>query len=161
MSFSSLTFADSGMYQCVAENRHGVLHANAELRVFGESKTVTLVTAFPCLRCKCFTLPKGDFCSLTLSVGLCPSSACAPTFERNPLKKVLAPRNGRVVIECRPKGAPKPTFTWSKDTELLSNSTRWEQTFSPARGQRSGLFLPMKLVTVALNVSRIQSTRLC
>lgn len=42
MSFGGLTFADSGMYQCVAENRHGVLHANAELRVFGESKAVTL-----------------------------------------------------------------------------------------------------------------------
>lgn len=39
MSFSSLTFDDSGMYQCVAENRHGVIFANAELRVFGESKT--------------------------------------------------------------------------------------------------------------------------
>lgn len=39
MSFSSLTFEDSGMYQCVAENRHGIIYANAELRVFGESKT--------------------------------------------------------------------------------------------------------------------------
>lgn len=38
MSFNSLTFDDSGMYQCVAENRHGVLYANAELRVLGESK---------------------------------------------------------------------------------------------------------------------------
>lgn len=26
------------MYQCRAENRHGVIYANAELRVFGESK---------------------------------------------------------------------------------------------------------------------------
>ncbi len=54
----------------------------------------------------------------------CPSSACAPTFEHNPVKRVLAAKNGRVVIECRPKAAPKPTFSWSKDTELLSNSTR-------------------------------------
>lgn len=54
----------------------------------------------------------------------CPSSACAPTFEHNPVKKVLAARNGRVVIECRPKAAPKPAFSWSKDTELLRNSTR-------------------------------------
>lgn len=37
MRFSSLTFGDSGMYQCRAENRHGVIFANAELRVFGES----------------------------------------------------------------------------------------------------------------------------
>uniref|UniRef100_A0A7N6BN63 Contactin 1 n=1 Tax=Anabas testudineus TaxID=64144 RepID=A0A7N6BN63_ANATE len=89
MKFSSLTFDDSGMYQCIAENRHGIIYANAELRVF----------------------------------------ACAPTFEHNPVKRVLAPKNRAVVIECRPKAAPKPTFSWSKDTELLSNSTRvfiWE-----------------------------------
>ncbi|XP_028286350.1 contactin-1a isoform X2 [Parambassis ranga] len=89
MQFSSLMFEDSGMYQCIAENHHGVIYANAELRVF----------------------------------------ACAPTFEYNPVKNVLAARNGRVVIECRPKAAPKPNFSWSKDTELLSNSTRvfiWE-----------------------------------
>lgn len=89
MRFSRLTFDDSGMYQCTAENRHGVIYANAELRVY----------------------------------------ACAPTFEHNPVKRVLAARNGRVVIECRPKAAPKPTFSWSKGTELLSNSTRvfiWE-----------------------------------
>ncbi|XP_039989807.1 contactin-1a-like [Xiphias gladius] len=87
--FSSLTFDDSGMYQCIAENHHGVIYANAELHVF----------------------------------------ACAPTFEHNPVKRVLAAKNGRVVIECRPKAAPKPAFSWSKDTELLSNSTRvfiWE-----------------------------------
>uniref|UniRef100_A0A3B4F7I3 Contactin-1a-like n=1 Tax=Pundamilia nyererei TaxID=303518 RepID=A0A3B4F7I3_9CICH len=89
MRFSSLTFDDSGMYQCIAENRHGVIYANAELRVFD----------------------------------------CAPTFEHNPVKRVLAAKNGRVVIECRPRAAPKPAFSWSKDTELLSNSTRvfiWE-----------------------------------
>ncbi|KAG7230967.1 hypothetical protein INR49_024996 [Caranx melampygus] len=89
MRFSSLTFDDSGMYQCIAENHHGVIYANAELRVF----------------------------------------ACAPTFEHNPVKRVLAAKNGRVVIACRPKAAPKPIFSWSKDTELLSNSSRvfiWE-----------------------------------
>uniref|UniRef100_A0A3Q3A945 Contactin 1 n=1 Tax=Kryptolebias marmoratus TaxID=37003 RepID=A0A3Q3A945_KRYMA len=82
--FSRLTFHDSGMYQCIAENRHGVIFANAELRVI--------------IR--------------------------APSFKRHPVNNVLAPKNGRVVIECRPKAAPKPTFYWSKDTELLSNSTR-------------------------------------
>ncbi|XP_074533175.1 contactin-1a [Halichoeres trimaculatus] len=89
MRFSSLTFEDSGMYQCIAENDHGVIYANAELRVF----------------------------------------ACAPTFKHNPVKRVMAARNRRVVIQCRPKAAPKPNFSWSKDTELLSNSTRifiWE-----------------------------------
>ncbi|XP_060891776.1 contactin-1a [Labrus mixtus] len=84
MKFSRLTFEDSGMYQCIVENHHGVIYANAELRVF----------------------------------------ACAPTFKHNPVKRVLAARNGRVVIQCRPKAAPKPSFYWSKDTELLHNSTR-------------------------------------
>lgn len=37
MHFSTLTFDDSGMYQCIAENHHGAIFANAELRVFGES----------------------------------------------------------------------------------------------------------------------------
>uniref|UniRef100_A0A8C7T687 Contactin 1 n=1 Tax=Oncorhynchus mykiss TaxID=8022 RepID=A0A8C7T687_ONCMY len=81
---------DSGMYQCIAENRHGVIYANAELRVI----------------------------------------ACAPTFEHNPVKwRILGAKNGRVVIECKPKAAPKPSFSWSKGTELLFNSTRvliWE-----------------------------------
>ncbi|KAM8860475.1 contactin-1a isoform 1-T2 [Synchiropus picturatus] len=89
MRFSSLTFQDSGMYQCIAENRHGVIFANAELRVF----------------------------------------ACAPTFQYNPVRQVMVARNGRVVIECRPKAAPKPTISWSKGTELLHNSSRmfiWE-----------------------------------
>ncbi|KAM8890784.1 contactin-1a isoform 2-T2 [Spinachia spinachia] len=89
MRFSGLTFDDSGMYQCIAENLHGLVYANAELRVY----------------------------------------ACAPTFEHDPVKRVLAPNNGRVVIECRPKAAPKPSISWSKDTELLHNSSRvfiWE-----------------------------------
>lgn len=54
----------------------------------------------------------------------CPSSACAPTFEHNPVKRVLGAKNSRVVIKCQPKAAPKPSFSWSKGTELLSNSTR-------------------------------------
>ena len=37
MRFSSLAFGNSGMYQCIAENHHGIIYANAELRVYGES----------------------------------------------------------------------------------------------------------------------------
>ncbi|XP_035379424.1 contactin-1a isoform X2 [Electrophorus electricus] len=90
LHFTDLTFDDSGMYQCIAENRHGVIYANAELRVF----------------------------------------ASTPLFELNPVKqRLLGPKNGRVVIECKPRAAPRPTFSWSKGTELLSNSSRifiWE-----------------------------------
>ncbi|XP_035258167.1 contactin 1b isoform X2 [Anguilla anguilla] len=85
LKFSSLTFADSGMYQCIAENRYGIIYANAELRVI----------------------------------------ACAPTFEKNPVRKtLLGARKGRVVIECKPRAAPKPKIIWSKGTEQLRNSSR-------------------------------------
>uniref|UniRef100_A0A673N3E9 Contactin-3-like n=1 Tax=Sinocyclocheilus rhinocerous TaxID=307959 RepID=A0A673N3E9_9TELE len=33
LSISSLTLSDTGMYQCIAENRHGRVFANAELKV--------------------------------------------------------------------------------------------------------------------------------
>lgn len=36
LKFSSLTFEDSGMYQCIAENNWGTIYANAELRVVCE-----------------------------------------------------------------------------------------------------------------------------
>ncbi|XP_072002973.1 contactin-1 [Engystomops pustulosus] len=57
--------------------------------------------------------------------------ALAPTFDLNPMRKqVLAAKGGRVIIECKPKAAPKPKFSWSKGTELLTNDTRrvfiWE-----------------------------------
>lgn len=54
----------------------------------------------------------------------------APTFEFNPMrKKALAAKGGRAIIECKPKAAPKPKYSWSKGTELLINNTRvaiWE-----------------------------------
>ena len=43
----------------------------------------------------------------------------------NPMKKkILAAKGGRVVIECKPKAAPKPKFSWSKGTEWLVNGSR-------------------------------------
>uniref|UniRef100_A0A673BVK0 Contactin 1b n=1 Tax=Sphaeramia orbicularis TaxID=375764 RepID=A0A673BVK0_9TELE len=85
LKFSSLTFEDSGMYQCIAENYWGIKYANAELRVI----------------------------------------ACAPTFEFNPVKQqLLGAKDGRVVIECKPRAAPRPRFTWTKGKELLFNNSR-------------------------------------
>ncbi|XP_075863295.1 contactin-1 isoform X1 [Microcebus murinus] len=85
-----VTFENAGMYQCIAENTHGAIYANAELKIL----------------------------------------ALAPTFEMNPMKKkILAAKGGRVIIECKPKAAPKPKFSWSKGTEWLVNSSRiliWE-----------------------------------
>ncbi|XP_074840181.1 contactin-1 [Carettochelys insculpta] len=51
--------------------------------------------------------------------------ALPPNFELNPMKKkILAAKGGRVIIECKPKAAPKPKFSWSKGTELLVNGSR-------------------------------------
>lgn len=41
LKFRGLTFEDSGMYQCRAENRHGVVYADAELRVIGELNSLS------------------------------------------------------------------------------------------------------------------------
>ncbi|XP_041327420.1 contactin-1 [Pyrgilauda ruficollis] len=85
LRMQSLTFDDAGMYQCIAENMHGIIYANAELKIV----------------------------------------ASPPTFELNPMKKkILAAKGGRVIIECKPKAAPKPKFSWSKGTELLVNGSR-------------------------------------
>ncbi|XP_030072034.1 contactin-1 [Microcaecilia unicolor] len=85
MKIYGLTLEDAGMYQCIAENTHGAISANAELRIL----------------------------------------ALPPNFEQNPMKrKVLAANGGRMIIECKPKAAPKPKISWSKGTELLINGSR-------------------------------------
>uniref|UniRef100_A0A3P9CV46 Contactin-3 n=1 Tax=Maylandia zebra TaxID=106582 RepID=A0A3P9CV46_9CICH len=50
LSVSALTLSDAGMYQCVAENKHGVIYLAAELMVLAllKAKTGTTVT----LECK-------------------------------------------------------------------------------------------------------------
>lgn len=37
LTISSLKLADIGMYQCVAENKHGRIFTNTELRVIGKN----------------------------------------------------------------------------------------------------------------------------
>ncbi|KAM4741647.1 contactin-2 [Anableps anableps] len=85
LKISNLALEDSGMYQCVAENKHGTIYSSAELRV----------------------------------------QVQAPDFRLNPVRKLIpAARGGQVVIECRPRAAPKPILFWSRGTELLINSSR-------------------------------------
>ncbi|XP_062998357.1 contactin-2 [Elgaria multicarinata webbii] len=79
-----LTMEDSGMYQCVGENKHGNIYASAELYV----------------------------------------QAFAPDFRLNPVRRLIpAARGGEIIIHCQPKAAPKAIITWTKGTEVLSNSS--------------------------------------
>ncbi|CAB1354046.1 unnamed protein product, partial [Coregonus sp. 'balchen'] len=89
----NLALEDSGMYQCVAENKHGTIYSNAELRV----------------------------------------QVQAPDFRSNPVRRLVpAARGGQVMLECRPRAAPKPTLFWSRGTELLTNSSRVTITLAPS-----------------------------
>lgn len=36
LTISGISVVDSGMYQCVAENKHGAAYASAELKVMGK-----------------------------------------------------------------------------------------------------------------------------
>jgi len=36
LTITNVSLSDAGMYQCVAENRHGVIFASAELSVIGK-----------------------------------------------------------------------------------------------------------------------------
>lgn len=44
LTINSLILADIGMYQCVAENKHGRIFTNAELRVIGRFTRARLCT---------------------------------------------------------------------------------------------------------------------
>lgn len=52
-------------------------------------------------------------------------SVHAPDFRQNPVRRLVpAARGGQVMLECRPRGAPKPALFWSRGTELLTNNSR-------------------------------------
>ena len=68
---------------------------------------------------------RGDNSDQALISVIIPFSACAPTFEFNPMRKqLLGAKDGRVVIECKPRAAPRPRYTWTKGKELLFNNSR-------------------------------------
>lgn len=132
LQFSSLTFADSGMYQCVAENYWGIKYANAELRVIGKNTELRRNPGFVFF-VNCWQR-------------LFFFSAFAPTFEFNPVKKhLLGARDRRVVIECKPRAAPRPQFTWMKGKELLFNNSRSVHQSLPYTAATVRLARPMLL----------------
>lgn len=47
LSIAALNLSDSGMYQCVAENKHGIIYSSAQLMVLG--KIASLPPLLSCL----------------------------------------------------------------------------------------------------------------
>ncbi|XP_063267604.1 contactin-4 isoform X2 [Prinia subflava] len=85
LTIPNVSLADAGMYQCVAENRHGVILASAELSVV----------------------------------------AIGPDFSKTLLKKLtLVKVGGEVIIECKPKASPRPTYSWKKGKDILRENER-------------------------------------
>ncbi|NWX98045.1 CNTN4 protein, partial [Nothoprocta ornata] len=85
LTITNVSLADAGMYQCVAENRHGVIFASAELSVI----------------------------------------AVGPDFSKTLVKKLtLVKVGGEVIIECKPKASPRPTYSWKKGKDILRENER-------------------------------------
>ncbi|XP_064422350.1 contactin-4 isoform X1 [Latimeria chalumnae] len=85
LTITALNLSDSGMYQCVAANKYGVIYSSAELRVIAKS----------------------------------------PDFSKSPVKLFsLVKVGGDIIIECKPKAYPRPTFTWRKGNEFLRENER-------------------------------------
>uniref|UniRef100_A0A8C5NSQ8 Contactin 4 n=1 Tax=Junco hyemalis TaxID=40217 RepID=A0A8C5NSQ8_JUNHY len=85
LTIANVSLSDAGMYQCVAENRHGVIFASAELSVI----------------------------------------AIGPDFSKTLLKKLtLVKVGGEVIIECKPKASPRPTYSWKKGKDILRENER-------------------------------------
>ncbi|KAM9134677.1 contactin-4-like [Pangshura tecta] len=85
LTITNVNLSDAGMYQCVAENRHGIIFTSAELSVI----------------------------------------ALGPDFSKTLLKRLtLVKVGGEVIIECKPKASPRPTYTWKKGKEILRENER-------------------------------------
>ncbi|NXC13940.1 CNTN4 protein, partial [Corythaeola cristata] len=85
LTITNVSLSDAGMYQCVAENRHGIIFASAELSVI----------------------------------------AVGPDFSKTLLKKLtFFLVGGEVIIECKPKASPRPTYSWKKGKDILRENER-------------------------------------
>lgn len=54
LSIAALNLSDSGMYQCVAENKHGIIYSSTQLMVLG--KIASLLLLLSCLSVCAFDL---------------------------------------------------------------------------------------------------------
>ncbi|XP_075406844.1 contactin-3 [Tenrec ecaudatus] len=85
LTISNLNVTDSGMFQCIAENKHGLIYSSAELKVI----------------------------------------AAAPDFSKNPMKKLVQVQVGSLVIlECKPRSAPRALSFWKKGNGMVQENER-------------------------------------
>lgn len=77
ISIAALNLSDSGMYQCVAENKHGIIYSSAQLMVLGEIACLPLL--FFLLICVCLIISKDKKTKKPDIAHL--SSQCADSFH--------------------------------------------------------------------------------
>ncbi|MBN3314489.1 CNTN3 protein, partial [Atractosteus spatula] len=129
LTIASLNMSDSGMYQCVAENKHGIIYSSAELMVSVIHRIIemkdyiksTLIERVKMSRCFSLQLDESvvDLANLLVYVRY-EFEASAPDFSKNPLKALLKARSGsEVILECRPQASPKAISLWKKGNEIL------------------------------------------
>uniref|UniRef100_A0A8C2I7G5 Contactin 1 n=1 Tax=Cyprinus carpio TaxID=7962 RepID=A0A8C2I7G5_CYPCA len=135
-----IQYEDEGLYECEADNSKGKDRHRVHLYVEGAPEWVEKISSSErdiggdyIMSCLASGKPKphvhflknGRMVPLTSSTECVVFLASAPSFEWNPVKpKLLGAKNGRVVIDCKPRAAPRPSISWSKGTELLHNSSR-------------------------------------
>uniref|UniRef100_A0A671SGQ7 Contactin 3b n=1 Tax=Sinocyclocheilus anshuiensis TaxID=1608454 RepID=A0A671SGQ7_9TELE len=93
LSISSLNLSDCGMYQCVAENKHGIIYSSTELMVLGTTSVFSLPAlhpSFECFKCEsedqiCLYLtasrPHASPRAISLHVILCDAKKLSITFR--------------------------------------------------------------------------------
>uniref|UniRef100_A0A2K6LEV0 Contactin 2 n=1 Tax=Rhinopithecus bieti TaxID=61621 RepID=A0A2K6LEV0_RHIBE len=141
LRFSKLSLEDSGMYQCVAENKHGTIYASAELAVQGKGPReflLRLVRSWAHLLCPCHRVtvtPDGTLIIRNISRSDEGKYTCfAENFMgkanstgilsvRDATKITLAPSSADInlgdnlTLQCHASHDPTMdlTFTWTLD----------------------------------------------
>jgi len=89
---------DPGMYQCQARNQLKTRFSSGQLRVLCKFTFVDLFSAY--------------FLEFII--------ALKPSFAKRPLEpETYAHEGGNVTIKCNPEAAPRPKFTWKKESSVL------------------------------------------
>lgn len=99
---------DAGMYQCRANNSLFATYSTGQLRIL-------------CTLCQI----NPSELKLNIIQPIFVLLDMPPSFKKNPVLSVtLAAEGGNVSIRCQPEAAPRPTFIWKKDGNLIGSGGR-------------------------------------